>query len=27
MGFSVLLITLVHIARVLRKKSDEQNLP
>lgn len=27
MGFSLLLITLVHIARVIRKKSDEQNLP
>ena len=25
MGFSLLLITLVHIARVIRKKSDEQN--
>ena len=25
MGFSLLLITLVHVARVLRKKSDEQN--
>ena len=25
MGFSLLLITLVHIARVIRKKTDEQN--
>jgi hypothetical protein len=25
MAFSLLLITLVHIARVIRKKSDEQN--
>ena len=27
MAFSLLLITLVHIARVIRKKSDEQNPP
>lgn len=26
MGFCLLLITLVHVARVLRKKSDEQNV-
>jgi hypothetical protein len=25
MGFSLLLITLVHVARVLRKKNDERN--
>jgi hypothetical protein len=27
MAFSLFLITLVHIARVIRKKSDEQNPP
>lgn len=27
MAFSLLLVTLIHIARVIRKKSDEQNLP
>jgi hypothetical protein len=27
MAFSLLLVTLIHIARVIRKKSDAQNLP
>ena len=27
MAFSLLLVTLIHIARVIRKKSDVQNLP
>jgi hypothetical protein len=27
MAFSLLLVTLIHIARAMRKKSDEQNLP
>ena len=27
MGFSLLLVTLIHIARVIRKKSDGQTLP
>jgi len=27
MGFSLLLVTLVHIARVIRKKADAQDLP
>lgn len=27
MAFSLLLVTLVHIARVIRKRSDVQNLP
>jgi hypothetical protein len=26
MAFSLLLVTLIHIARVIKKKSDEQNL-
>ena len=26
MGFSLLLVTLIHIARVIKKKSDEQSL-
>jgi hypothetical protein len=26
MGFSLLLVTLIHIARVIRKKTDEQSL-
>lgn len=27
MAFSLLLVTLIHIARVIRKKSDVQNVP
>ena len=26
MAFSLLLVTLIHIARVIKKKSDEENL-